>query len=315
VQYGTLADLFPRSPSDYADDLDIELAVRLRQSKVTNFQCYITEYCCLPSSSWENVAPGFDELANITSLQIFTPGWPELLRRPSWIYARTPALLNLDLELETCNLGGDEDCCPHGLDVVNRLFGPHDTTRQAPKLKSLRITRMCLMLAGNALPQLMNLEELEHLQLVRCTDIDPFLRNLAALRLNLSSLCLKNFHRDDAPFFAVNDFIRSLAPLKRITLKWGGICLLDELCLQQHASSVESLRIEDTTPTESPFMPYSEHAPKLEQLALSGFTTEVENWPTSWRSSLWFRVRPLQKVSKRLGELANNVAWTNHILG
>lgn len=161
---------------------------------MTDYQCHDAAEWCLPSLSWENVAPELDELTNITSLQICASGWPDMFGRPSWVYARTPALRNLDLELATCDLEG-EGCCANGWNLLDRIFGPRSTSRQAPTLKSLRITRMCLMLAGDALPQLMNLKELEHLQLIQCTDIDPFLQNLESLRLEFSSVCIDEFYR------------------------------------------------------------------------------------------------------------------------
>lgn len=220
------------------------------------------------------MAPESDELAYVTSLQIYLRVADyRHIDRASLILARTPALRSLDLELEGCDICEDQDCCDGAVNIIQMMFSSRIETGATIRLRSLRITSMCLLYASMLLLEVLDLGMLEHLQLVRCIGIDPFLRYLEALNLDLSSLCIEDCFRFDTTDFAVNDFIRSLKPLKRITLKFMGIWFFDLRTLQPHYTSLESLRIEDN-PLEQAMLPTTRLAPNLEQLALFGFKVE-----------------------------------------
>jgi hypothetical protein len=156
---------------------------------VTNYQCYeAPSRESRPSFNWASLAPGADELTYITSLHIYVDLCLEELEQAPWVYARTPALRNLHLEAPYNT--GEGECCEYGRQILGQIFGPCAPGRHRPKLKSLRISELCFMLAGDLLPKLVDLQELEHLQLEYCMDIHPFLRHLAQLRPNLSSFYL-----------------------------------------------------------------------------------------------------------------------------
>ena len=222
---------------------------------------------------WDMIAPTANELAHVTSLQIyFAVGNDDQADRAGLILARTPALRYLDLELESYDIYDDDECCDAAVRILQQMFHRIESG-QPTRLKSLRITSMCLLHAGMLLPDIMDLRMLEHLQLARCLDIDPFLRQLERFDLNLLSLCIEDFFRVDIADFAINDFIRSLKPLKRITLIFAGIWSFDLRTLQPHYSSLESVRIEGCS-LEQAMVLASRLALNLEQLAMFGFKLE-----------------------------------------
>jgi hypothetical protein len=113
--------------------------------------------------------------------------------------------------------------------------------------------------------------------------MDKLLEHLAQLRLNISSLCIDQGTGGPRDGEAISAFIASLAAPKRLSL----LCYvdypydgpIDVNCLQQHARSIEYLRLEDNNVTwltygnseQAPqFCSFFEHASNLKQLALSG---------------------------------------------
>jgi hypothetical protein len=227
------------------------------------------------------------------------------------VYARTSALRNLHLDLDAC-ARIEAECCDYARHLLLQIFGPCTPDRQRPKLKSLRISDMCFMLAGDLLPRLVNLEELEHLQLECCQDIDPFLRSLEPLSLSLTSVYIGTYH---CPHGVVGDamdgFLRSLQPCKRIALNFTAMNRLNERIFLQHASAIESLRLEDYDEDASP-VPRFDYAPNLEQLALTDVYMESGNSQET-QESMWFEhYTPLQ-VSATQTELKHITVRTNPI--
>lgn len=270
-------NFYLRVPNSSVIGAGIRFAVRLRQAKVCSYQFVSGVDGVIGDGhlDWDMIAPTVDELAHVTSLQIyFRADDYDQFDRAALILARTPALRHLDLELETYDIYDDGECCDAAVRILQNMFHSRMETGQPTRLKSLRIASMCLLEAGVLLPDIMDLSMLEHLQLVWCTDIDPFLRHLGPLNLSLSSLRIEDFHRVDKTDFAVNDFIRSLKPLKRIMLKFTGIWYFSLRTLQHHYPSLESLCIEGK-PFEQAMVPTTGLAPNLEQLALFGSKLEV----------------------------------------
>jgi hypothetical protein len=169
------------------------------------------------------IAPQTDELAHVTSLQIFLgTGYHDHVDWTDSIISRTPALRNLDLEFEEFEVWDQKDCCDGAVRIVRKMFRTRVKTGPAIRLKTLRITSMCLMRAGHLLLDFLDLTDLENLQLVRCEDIDSFLRKLSTLQLNLSPVCIESPSVDlDDSGSAVEGFLRSLPSVKRITLRFS----------------------------------------------------------------------------------------------
>lgn len=223
----------------------------------------------------------------MTSLQVEIRNW-HCLHPAHWVCANTPALRNLDLDFGASQREGSGECCEDGKLFFSKLLSQETTTHQLPKLKTLRVANVCLMSAGNLLPTLLKLENLEHLQLIICLDVYPLLQSLGSLHLSLSSLCIEDCKTDSWDSdYGVDDFIRSLQSLKRIMLRFYGVAasdVFDWSSLRQHATSIECLRIEDTDvsngPPDQPIygaQPFI-RAPNLEQLALSSLDIEDGEW-------------------------------------
>lgn len=247
---------------------------------------------------WQLLTPRADELAHVTSLQIFLPReeW-EHLNQAGSIIDRTPALRSLDLELERCGIFDRHNCCDSAFAIVKIMLRSRGENKRPLMLKTLRITSMCLRLSGHLL--LESLRELENLQLIRCRDIDSFLRELSTLRLSLSSVCIdKPSVALDHSGSAVGDFLLSLTSAKRIILRLPSDAFPGRSvwqALQQHASSIECLSIEEISPDGIPrcicrLFDLTSHtemlmqAPRLEQLAFSGFDFEAGWWQRSGKS-------------------------------
>jgi hypothetical protein len=227
---------------------------------------------------WDMIAPVSDELAHITNLQIYVGVVDyDHMDRAGSIIAHTSALQGLDLEFREMGIYEDEEYCDGAVRIMEDMFYARTKPGQAMRLKSLRITSMCLLLVSEVLTTVLELKDLKHLQLVRCKDIDPFLRRLEPLGLNLSSLCIEDLDQEDWTDYAIADFIRSLGPLKRLTLRFNNMEGFDQDALLSHKSSLESLRTEDDPMEEQPIEHAFRYAPNLEQLALSGFYLE-DGW-------------------------------------
>lgn len=290
----------------------IYFAARLRQTKICNYQhspdlfgFFHEDYL-----GWDMIAPGLDELSHVTSLQFtFTFEDAAPINGAEFMLARTPALRSLDLELLRCEDFEDTECCHSAVEIFQDLFRSRIKAGQPTRLRSLRIASMCFMNLGKLLPSIIDLSGLEHLQLIRCIDIDPFLRNLESLHLGLSSLSIEDFHRWHVADFALNDFIRSLKPLKHLTLEFQSIWDFDDRALQLHQPSLEFLRMEDD-PWRAAIVPDLRHASNLEQLALCGFNLE-DRTLISGRAP-YPDVQDLL-VSVEMSDLQPYIVPTNHI--
>jgi len=270
-----LPNLRVRVPHDTRDYASLYFALRHRQAKVCNYQHLGGAEKCLSRST---IAFSGDKLAHVTSVQVFVHAYYyDDIDLVSSIFACTPALRSLDLELGMPDLFDDGECCDSAIDVAQRMFHHESKMVQPIRLKSLRMTSMCFRLVSRMLTTNLDLKDLKHLQLISCTEIDPFLHEIQPLGLHLSSLCIAFPEQEDMDYRALPNFIRSLKPLKRLTLDYSGIDLYEDCeTLRPHYSSLESLRVDDD-PRQGPMMSIFEPAPNLDQLALSGFNLE-DDW-------------------------------------
>lgn len=306
-----------RIPSAAFGCAGIHFAVRLRQAKVCNYQHNVgvcSAFSVERQFHWEMIAPGVDELAHVTTLQIHLDvGEKDHVLWAGSIAARMPALRNLELELEEIDLYYQLGCCDSSVEVVQNICSPCMETGQPAHLKSLRIACMCLRHVGRLLTKVLDLSMLEHLQLINCADIAPFLRSLHPLNLKLSSFSIEKCDWLDTTEFGVNNFISSLKLLRRLTLQFPNIHFFDKRVLEQHYSSLESLRIEYIRIGRSPSVPETwspfGHTPKLEQLAMSGFRFEYKWSPLG--SPQYSNVQDLL-VSHELDDFRHSPIPTDH---
>jgi len=223
---------------------------------------------------WDMIAPRIDELAHVTNLQVYLGvNDYDHLSRARGILARTPALRGLDLELANSDFLDDGDCCNGAIWLITNMFRSRNEVWQPVRLKSLRITSMCLLRVGRHLPEVLELNMLEHLQLVRCTDVNPFLQCLEPLGLNLSTLCIKDSDGTNTTDFATDDFLRSLKALKSLTSRFSDVENFDERTFLSHNSSLEFLGIEDILWAQA-VLPPSKNEGSVERLFV---TVSVES--------------------------------------
>lgn len=233
--------------------------------------------------------PSEDRLAHITSLQLLIASTDDI-ERVAWVLDHSPALQRLDLEQSSSYRESHLTCCEMDAEIFKGIFGFGGTARYPARLKTLRIAYMCLEQSGGLLPSLLKFEALETLQLVACAETDSLLEHLTQLRLHLSSICIDRGSNGPSDRAGVSAFVASLAAPKRLSLlcevdyPYDG--QIDANCLQQHAESIEYLRLDDTNATcltcgisdqKPKFCDFFEHASNLKQLALSGPVIEDEN--------------------------------------
>ena len=115
MPHGDFADFVYRTPDHANFSSHIHFAIRLRQTSVANHQCYGFG----AELDWSSHAPAVDELAHITTLQIYAgPGFEN--EQASWIYHRAPALRNLEIE---CDCDYEDSCCKHDQNHLKQIFG------------------------------------------------------------------------------------------------------------------------------------------------------------------------------------------------
>lgn len=216
-----LPNIHLRILSDTLNSADMYLTLRIRQAKVCNYQHRNNDlWRCSEQDhlDWEVIAPASDELAHVTSLQIYLKvNDHDHIDRADELLARTPALRNLEIVFGELGIYDDWEDCDGALRVVRKMFRTHIKSGRTTRLRSLRMTSMCLLLVSELLTTVLDLKDLKYLQLFWCTDIDPFLHALETLGLNLSSLCIEYFGQEALTERTINNFVRSLNPLKRLT--------------------------------------------------------------------------------------------------
>jgi hypothetical protein len=277
-------------PTHYRSSLGICYALSLRQNAVTNYQYCGVEAWDQREISWKNLAPSRFELAHITSLQILLVYMSDV-ERVAWILKRTRALQHLDLAQDSIHLDNSHlSCCEMYAEIFKDLFSSAGNFRYPAKLKTLRITSMCLEKSGKLLPSLLIFKSLETLQLIECSDIGSLPQNLTPLRLHISSVYIDRGSNGPCDHATISAFIASLAAPKRLSLlcevDYPSNGQVDMECLQQHAQSIEYLRLEDNNITcltygnsdQTPHVyKFFQHASNLKQLALSGPDLEDES--------------------------------------
>jgi hypothetical protein len=281
-----------RLPTYYFSNLDIHHAVRLRQTKVTNYQYCGAEAWDQGRVNWTNLAPSPDELAHITTLQILMV-YTSDTERAAYILDRMPALQNLDIRMDVADLDSDWSCCEAAVNVLEKLLASGGAARNPARLKALRLTSMCLNQSGDLLPTLLDFEGLETLQLSQCGTIQPLLEHLTKLGLHLASICIDQDSSEPQvteDCAIISAFIASLVAPKRLSIISNIMPPCDEpieiKSLQRHAQSINCLRLETCGPAKwlsdakfnevRPLLTFCEHATSLKQLFLSGVYLEDE---------------------------------------
>jgi hypothetical protein len=151
-------------------------------------------------------------------------------------------------------------------------------------IRSLRLDGIDFGRYGRPLPRLPGAQNLKHLQLVYCHTYGPFLQMLTALSTDLVTLTIEEGDTGSGSFDDdVNDFIRSLSSLERVSLTLDADFeqlqgLLDWSALHKCAPVIKSLKLQyrcvlPPYPSDEnvlDFRRFCENASSLEQLSISG---------------------------------------------
>jgi hypothetical protein len=193
------------------------LLLRIRQQHLTNHQ-----YLSLPPDAYYHV-PAVDEVQNITSVQLFLEGRKDCTNAGS-LLGRMTSVTSLAVTLKARHFGGIRGGASEtGREVVTTLFPPANANPLRVKLRRIRIESMSFRLAGVILPNVVPLDSLKHLYLLRYSDTDHLCESLSRLSLALESFCDE---RSTSPGQGkMEAFITSLGPLQefRVTAMNHGV--------------------------------------------------------------------------------------------
>lgn len=169
----------------------------------------------------------------------------------------SPAVKLSDSELPSASHISRYESKPIACVAIKSIFSAAHAHRGQLELTALSFDTISLADAGGLLQRFVNLEALQHLQLLRCEYVDPFLEHLAHKCSDLSSFALEHclYHRDAS---AINDFIKAITP-RRLVLKlepnrpsrFGaqGMASFDTLLPFAHA--IQCLILDDNNPNYS----------------------------------------------------------------
>jgi hypothetical protein len=104
-----------------------------------------------------------------------------------------------------------------GRTLLDMVFRPAYEGRSQLKLTGLRFDEVCLAHAGDLVRELILLEGLQHLQLLRCRNVYPFLEAVSQKYSDLQTLVLKHCRRG-SQIRAIHNFFRAATP-KRLVLR------------------------------------------------------------------------------------------------
>lgn len=251
-----------RLPAFSLLDEDLSHLLRLQQRHLTNYQYHSPARNKSGSTFW---LPSNDELAYVTSLQLCIQ-YEDDCKVAAVMLDRAPKVTSLAIKLSDSELRNASHISRYesktiACVAIRSILGAAHAHRGQLELIALSFDTIALADAGGLLQHFVNLEALQHLQLLRCEYVDPFLEHLAHECSDLSSFALEHclYHRDAS---AINDFIKATTP-RRLVLKLEpsrpsrfdaqGMASFDTLLPFAHA--IQCLVLDDNNPN------YSVHGP------------------------------------------------------
>jgi hypothetical protein len=158
------------------------------------------------------------------------------------------SVTSLSITLSTPYLGNDRgDRCAAGREVISALFGLDYATQPHAKLKRLRITSISFQSAGEILPTVVSLDQLEHLHLSQCQDTEPLYESLSQLNLSMKSFC--DMSNNSLGREAMRAFLKLLSPVQKLRasdeLYMHGGDRFDWSTLVSHAPELRFLEVAD----------------------------------------------------------------------
>jgi hypothetical protein len=248
--------------------VDIESILRFKQRRVTNYQ-----YRCNGPDIWLNLAPDEDDLSRVTSLQLYLKDGKDC-KHAAILLDSTANLVSLDIELGT------------DLNLLEELLRRTRLVNGPRRLKSLRMERIDFSDGIDTLEQLVEIETLQDLQLIYCSDCRFLLKDLTKLPLVLKAFRIHEYDMGAQDFQTESiEFLQSLASLNWVSLTLdsdfgfnGPYNLLDWSSLRACAPMLKYLRVKHVSikppfpcqRSASSFTLFCRLATNLEQLAISG---------------------------------------------
>lgn len=142
-----------------------------------------------------SLLPNGDELSYVTMLHVDIK-FKHDRKRAATILKDAPRVTSLAITFSRsvpgCGYMGNRDRTDIGRAIVDLLFGAAYAQRGPLNLTALRIDGMCLANAGEPLSGFLTLEALQHLQLLQCDAVHPFLEALMQHCSGLRSFVLKH---------------------------------------------------------------------------------------------------------------------------
>ena len=198
-----------------SDNLDRLL--RSRQRMLVNYECHSVARDKVRGLS---LPPDGDELPCVTTLHVDIIFMHDC-RRAAAILKGTPRVTSLAITFSPSPRGygfmKGYDRTDIGRTIVGLLFGTAYAHQGPLKLSALRFDGMWLASAGEPLSGFVALGGLQHLQLLDCNDVHPFLNTLTQSCSGLQSFVLKNCS-GNTQINTIDNFIRATTP-RRLVLR------------------------------------------------------------------------------------------------
>jgi hypothetical protein len=227
-------------------DNRLDRLLRDRQRNLTSYQYQSSEFRYFDTS----FLPSSDGFSCVTTLSICIQGIDDCKQAGS-ILKHSPRVTSLAI---MCSRRSSKDHST-GRMILENICGAAHAHRGLLELTALRFEGIPLAKAGSLLQGSVVLEALQHLQLLRCHGVDPFLQVLSQKCSGLQSFAIE--HCDDVRNIdTINDFLRA-TKLKRLVLRnksedsrdVQGLVSFDTLASLAHA--LECLVLDNSRPRHS----------------------------------------------------------------
>lgn len=228
-------------------DRNLDRLLRDRQRKLTSYQYQSPEWRF--SSDFASLPSG-DGFSCVTALSLCIQGLDDCKQAGS-ILKHSPRVTSLAIILSRRSCGDRS----FSRFILETICGAVFTHRGLLELTALRFEGMTLDDAGSLLQGFVVLEALQHLQLLRCHGVDPFLEGLSQRCSGLQSFAIE-YCKDIRNIDAINDFLRATT-VRRLVLRnkcdgsSNAQVLVSFDTLASFADGLECLVLDNSSPRHS----------------------------------------------------------------
>ena len=244
---------------------NLDRLLRSRQRKSMNYECH-----SVPRDKFRSLSlpPNGDKLSYVTMLHVDIR-FKHDCKRAATILKDAPRVTSLAITFSQSEPGygfmGNHNQTQIGRTIVDLLFGAAHAQRGQLNLTALRFDGMCLADSGEPLSGYVALQSLQHLQLLRCGNVHPFLEALTQRCSGLESFALEHCH-GGTQISTVDNFLGPTTP-KQLVLKtllsdrnhFNGSDTVRYDTLSHYAHAIRCLVLDDSLPRH--------HVSSLERIA------------------------------------------------